>query len=80
MKFKDYSDLKKGLETLPATWYPDLILHMVRTAYLKKVFVPGKASEFISNAEVTELANPPDAKSGSKLEKWKPKDFRNGPE
>ena len=51
MKFKDYGDLKKGLESLPRTWYPDLIRALVETSYRNGVWNPGGASRFISEVE-----------------------------
>ena len=64
MKFKDYVDLKRGLETLPIGWYPALIQAMVDTAYKKKIFKENQASVFIHRAceSVTEPDNSPDAK------------------
>ena len=50
MKYKDYIDLKGGLKKLPVSWYPALILEMVKTAYEKKVFKPNQASVFIHRA------------------------------
>lgn len=52
MKFKNYLDLRSGLEALPKTWYPDLIRAMIETAYRNNIFiVPGGASKFVANVE-----------------------------
>lgn len=50
-KFESYEELEKYLRELPATWYPALIIEMVMSAYEKKVFVTGGASELVKSAE-----------------------------
>ena len=47
----DYTELREGLQKLPMTWYPDLILSMVTTAYEKKVFQPNGASRLVRKLE-----------------------------
>jgi hypothetical protein len=54
MKYDDYNDLKNGLKNLPMTWYPALILEMVKAAYKKNVYLPGGASKNIKQAEQRE--------------------------
>ena len=59
MKYNDYSDLKNGLKKLPVSWYPDLIGTMIRAVYKKKIFLPGKMSEFIRILEEKEGMDKP---------------------
>ena len=54
MKYDNYNDLKRGLKNLPMTWYPALILEMVRAAYKKNVYIPGGASINIKQFEQKE--------------------------
>lgn len=42
-----YEEMEEKIRALPMTWIPALLLLMVRTAYEKKVFVPGRATRFI---------------------------------
>lgn len=57
MKYEDYQDLVKGLKDLPITWYPALIMTMVRAGYKKKVFLPSGASLLIRKQEEKEGFN-----------------------
>ena len=50
MEYEDYEDLSEGLRNLPMTWYPALILTMVKAAYKKNVFQPNQASTLIRHA------------------------------
>lgn len=51
MKYDGYADLRDGLMDLPMTWYPALIITMIKSAYIKKVFKKGGASEFVRTIE-----------------------------
>lgn len=46
-----YEDLRRSLENLPETWYPDLIRAMVQAAIRKGVFEEGGASQFVARVE-----------------------------
>ncbi len=47
----DYETLRKELEQLPQTWYPDLIRAMVEASYRRQVWKPGGCSRFIQQVE-----------------------------
>jgi hypothetical protein len=47
----DYNELVEFLRTLPMTWYPALLMEMVRAAYKKKVFKPHMASQCVKDIE-----------------------------
>lgn len=51
MEFVDYLDLKKGLEILPVTWYPDIITHLIETAHKRNVFLRNGASRLAYRVE-----------------------------
>lgn len=42
-----YDKALRAISELPMTWIPALLLHMVRTAYEKRVFLKGKATTFV---------------------------------
>lgn len=52
-----YERLEELLKCLPMSWYPALLKTMVQAAYDKKVFLPGRASQFI--AKTVEWTPPP---------------------
>ena len=43
----DYEQTEQMIRELPMSWIPALLLLMVRTAYEKKAFIPGRATRFI---------------------------------
>lgn len=45
----DYEQHEQLIRELPKTWTPALLLLMIRNAYANKVFLPGKATQFISD-------------------------------
>lgn len=50
----NYETLRKELEHLPQTWYPDLIRAMVVASYRHQVWQPGGCSRFIRQVEETQ--------------------------
>jgi len=46
-----YQEIKNEISDLPPTWYPALLMHMVKTAISKNVFLPGGATEFVRKIE-----------------------------
>lgn len=55
----DYEKVERIVRNLPMTWYPALLLVMVKAAYEKRVFRPGKAGRFIDdNCDVREVLKP----------------------
>lgn len=50
--FSEWEKFVKEIENLPTTWYPALILEMVKAAYGKNVFLPGGASRIVQQMEV----------------------------
>lgn len=51
MKYIDYKDLEDGLEKIPVTWYPAIILHIIEVAHKRNVFKPYGASRMIRKFE-----------------------------
>ncbi len=42
-----YDSAMEFISELPATWLPALLIHMIKTAYSKRVFLQGKATRFL---------------------------------
>lgn len=39
MQYDDYEDLMNGLSNLPITWYPSLLIRIIKIIINKKIFI-----------------------------------------